>query len=189
MEPLLLSIFILLVIIAILLAKIMNNLSKQRVTEEDKYIEECTPSPQDEISKAIDRAIRDRVNFQIEFIDQDGKKYSELVEPVSLKQTPKGTLFRALTRKSKKKRDILFSQIVSVHIMGEDKIMKPDLLLQLRFSGIKYIDKRVKNGAIWIIGGKELSGFVKDCKSIGVYFKYKKGGGKATKHQDAWWAK
>lgn len=52
----------------------------------------------------------------------------------------------------------------------------------------KIIDKRKNGGALWVTGGKELSEIMKEFKSLGIIFHYKKGGGRATSGKDAWYA-
>lgn len=64
-----------------------------------------------------------------------------------------------------------------------------DLINALVKAGIPYVDKRSNNGALWMIGGKELSAFVAECNNHSVRFVFKKDGGKATKGKPGWWAK
>lgn len=64
-----------------------------------------------------------------------------------------------------------------------------DILLFLSKNGLNYIDKRSKGGALWIVGGKELAPLIADAKKKGFEFKFKQGGGKATKGKDGWWTK
>ena len=63
------------------------------------------------------------------------------------------------------------------------------VIAMIKAAGIEYIDKRAYQGALWIIGGKELDSFVSQCRKIGVRFIFKTAGGKATKNRDAWWTK
>lgn len=67
--------------------------------------------------------------------------------------------------------------------------MSGDVISLIKEAGIDYIDKREKNGSLWIVGGHELSEFVKRCGEIGVHFTFKLGGGRATKGRDGWWTK
>lgn len=67
--------------------------------------------------------------------------------------------------------------------------MSGDVISLIKEAGIDYIDKREKNGSLWIVGGHELSEFVKRCGEIGVPFTFKLGGGRATKGRDGWWTK
>lgn len=88
---------------------------------------------------------------------------------------------------SKKRREELFGQQVLPEmgsVSGATEVI--DLLKQ---NGISYVDKRDNNGALWIIGGKELSDIVEKCRELGVNFTFKKEGGKATKRKPGWWAK
>lgn len=55
--------------------------------------------------------------------------------------------------------------------------------------GIPFVDKRAADGALWIIGGKELEPFVQQCNALGSNFKFKQDGAKATGKQPAWWTK
>lgn len=64
-----------------------------------------------------------------------------------------------------------------------------DVISMIKAAGIEYIDKRAYQGALWIIGGKELDSFVSQCRKIGVRFIFKAGGGKATRNRDAFWTK
>ena len=64
-----------------------------------------------------------------------------------------------------------------------------DVIALLKRKSIPYVDKRSKNGALWILGGKELAETVKECRNLGVKFIYKEDGGKATKGKPGWWAK
>jgi len=64
-----------------------------------------------------------------------------------------------------------------------------DIISLLKKSNVKYIDKRQSNGALWIIGGAELKPIVAKARTLGIYFKFKEGGGKLTKGKDAWWGK
>ena len=83
-------------------------------------------------------------------------------------------------------------------IQEEDQLMIPgmeavatsdsDVISAIRRAGVKYVDKRPNNGALWIIGGKELVSLVNECKKLGVKFRFKEGGGHATNNKDAWWA-
>ena len=50
------------------------------------------------------------------------------------------------------------------------------------------IDKRKNGGALWVKGGKELSDIMQVFKALGVSFHFKKGGGRATKGEDAWYS-
>ena len=64
-----------------------------------------------------------------------------------------------------------------------------DVIALLKRKNIPYVDKRSKNGALWILGGKELAETVRECRDLGVKFIYKEDGGKAIKGKPGWWAK
>ena len=51
------------------------------------------------------------------------------------------------------------------------------------------IDNRQSGGALWIIGGKELTPYVDELRKQGIEFIFSAKGGKSTKHLPAWFAK
>lgn len=63
------------------------------------------------------------------------------------------------------------------------------LIDKLTEAGGKIVDKRENGGALWVIGGKNLSPIMKELKAAGISFIFKAGGGKATGGKDGWWAK
>lgn len=56
-------------------------------------------------------------------------------------------------------------------------------------AGLDYVDKRPNGGSLWIIGGRSLNDFMTGMQARGASFRYREGGGKATKGKDAWWLK
>lgn len=63
------------------------------------------------------------------------------------------------------------------------------LIRAIKEAGLEYIDKRENGGSLWIVGGSEIAPKVQGLQKKGAAFKYKEGGGKATKGRDAWWVK
>lgn len=63
------------------------------------------------------------------------------------------------------------------------------VLVYLKEHNIAYIDNRNKNGCLWLLGGEELSKHIYHLKELGIKFKFKNEGGKATKGRAAWWGK
>lgn len=72
---------------------------------------------------------------------------------------------------------------------SEKVIQSEDIIANIKKDGIRFVDNRSSGGALWIIGGQELSGFVEECSAQRTYFKFKQGGGRATGGKDGWWAK
>ncbi|MDR7240497.1 hypothetical protein [Neobacillus drentensis] len=60
------------------------------------------------------------------------------------------------------------------------------LLKFMKEQGITYIDKRSKNGALWILGGWELNEKLFPLKEQRIYFRFMKKGSRATDYQPAW---
>ncbi len=57
----------------------------------------------------------------------------------------------------------------------------------LNAKGIEYIDKRMKGGALWIIGGHELDSVMLTCGEMGFKFFFSEKGGKITKGAPGWY--
>ena len=64
-----------------------------------------------------------------------------------------------------------------------------DILTFLENRNVTYIDKRSNGGALWIIGGHELDSISAEAKNMGIVFRFKAGGGNATKGENGWWFK
>ncbi|MGN1027450.1 MAG: DUF559 domain-containing protein [Faecousia sp.] len=64
-----------------------------------------------------------------------------------------------------------------------------DIIALLKKCNVRYVDKRSRNGALWLIGGSELKPVIEEAKALGFYFQFKESGGKATKGAPGWWAK
>lgn len=57
----------------------------------------------------------------------------------------------------------------------------------LREGSFRFVDKRPVKGNLWVIGGKGIEARLKPLIEAGASFKFKSGGGKATKGKDGWW--
>lgn len=79
-------------------------------------------------------------------------------------------------------------EITANNTENEDDLLM-NLFDQLSTNGAEVVDKRQNGGALWVIGGKELSQIMQDFKERGIHFAFKSGGGKATGGRDGWWAK
>lgn len=64
-----------------------------------------------------------------------------------------------------------------------------DIIQLLEQHSVPYVDKRSTGGALWMIGGNELDEIAQKARTLGLNFRFKAGGGKATKGKDAWWLK
>ena len=68
-------------------------------------------------------------------------------------------------------------------------LMFVDVLQLVKSLGLKYVDKRDSRGALWIIGGLDLSATMAELRNSGVSFAYTPGGGKSSGYKDAWYYK
>ncbi|MGI6497522.1 MAG: DUF7662 domain-containing protein [Oscillospiraceae bacterium] len=53
----------------------------------------------------------------------------------------------------------------------------------------KYVDKRDLGGALWVLGGLDLSDAMQTIAKHGYHFKFKVDGGRSSDYQSAWWYK
>ena len=79
------------------------------------------------------------------------------------------------------------TQNKEVNSPGEiiDKTIKPLLAKH----NIKFIDKRSKGGAFWIIGGMEIKDLIVTFNKYGLKLVFAKNGGRSTGHKPAWYTK
>lgn len=66
-----------------------------------------------------------------------------------------------------------------------DKTVKP-LLAKHK---IKFVDKRSKGGAFWIIGGVEIKDLIITFNKYALKLVFAKNGGRSTGHKAAWYTK
>lgn len=64
-----------------------------------------------------------------------------------------------------------------------------DVVELLRLRKLEVIDKRPAGGALWVVGGWELSELLGGLKARGLAFHFAKNGGRASKNRPAWFAK
>lgn len=118
-------------------------------------------------------------------------KFSIPVPSVQKSDTPiraaKVTPSKAPIQKSASKSQFLEQQVISG--IGPLANASTDVVEFLRENGVSYVDRRSSSGALWILGGKELSKVVKQCQDFGIHFTFKEDGGKTTKGKPGWWAK
>ncbi len=70
-----------------------------------------------------------------------------------------------------------------------EKKDEPDVIQLIESLGLKYVDKRRIDGALWVIGGRELTNSMMTLSSAGFHFLFKEGGGRSSAYRDAWWYK
>lgn len=66
---------------------------------------------------------------------------------------------------------------------------RPSIVEFLKSTGAEVVDMRPNGGALWIVGGKEMSPLVSQLQTSGWQFRYMPGGGRATGNRDAWFTK
>jgi len=64
-----------------------------------------------------------------------------------------------------------------------------DVLQLVKNLGLKYVDARDSGGALWVIGGLDLSPAMCKLRDSGFSFAYQPGGWKSSGYKDAWWYK
>jgi len=64
-----------------------------------------------------------------------------------------------------------------------------DLLLFLEKERLEFVDKRSNNGALWIVGGREIGPILEPFEEQGYKFCFSEKGGRASKNRSAWFTK
>ena len=81
------------------------------------------------------------------------------------------------------------SNTLNIHNDVKDSV-DVNLVTFLKSRGIKYVDKRPQDGALWIIGGKEMDNIIKETKKIyGAIWTFCSGGGRSTGYKPGWYTK
>lgn len=75
------------------------------------------------------------------------------------------------------------------HLSNELKVKKPGVIQLIERHNLEYLDKRDKGGALWVIGGRDLSPTMLKLQDSGFHFTFKVGGGRSSGYRDAWWYK
>ncbi|MCX5813958.1 MAG: hypothetical protein NT178_15635 [Proteobacteria bacterium] len=75
------------------------------------------------------------------------------------------------------------------HLSDVLNVEKPDVVQLIESHNLKHVDKRDSGGALWVIGGRELSPTMLKLRDSGFSFTFKAGGGRSSDYRDAWWYK
>lgn len=126
-------------------------------------------------------------------------KQETIVKTVTVVKKPSqtsrvnGSKTKAATKKGTKsaKPPVAKPSPKQLGIPGTDKNSpnETDVISLLKKRKVKFVDKRDRNGALWIIGGSELKPIVDECKSLGYKFIFKEDGGRQTGNKPGWWTK
>ncbi len=75
------------------------------------------------------------------------------------------------------------------HLSDELDVEKPDVVRLIERHNLEHVDERDSGGALWVIGGRELSHTMLKLRDSGFPFTFKIGGGRSSDYRDAWWYK
>ena len=104
-------------------------------------------------------------------------------------------------KKAKEIREALDICFANHDVFADKATMQNDLLPKIASTrgidefaifdnyGLEYIDNRSKGGALWVVGGEEISPVLQRLKPMGMLFFFKPCGSQATKGRPAWWTK
>jgi len=67
--------------------------------------------------------------------------------------------------------------------------MPADVLDLVKKENIPYVDRRGKKGCLWLIGSDELAPFAWHCGQLGIKFRFKPEGARATQGKSTWWTR
>lgn len=65
--------------------------------------------------------------------------------------------------------------------------LEASLMTLIREAGVTFYDRRAKGDALWLVGGSELQPLVRTCGRLGILFRFRPEGSRATRMQPAWW--
>lgn len=82
-----------------------------------------------------------------------------------------------------------YLQHLSETALSSERTHEPDIIKLVKSLELKYVDKRNSGGALWVIGGRELTSVMKKLSNSGFRFRFKEGGGRSSGYKDAWWYK
>lgn len=73
---------------------------------------------------------------------------------------------------------------------SSDETSKSQMVEFLKKKGLEVIDKRDKNGALWVVGGKEIDPILKETRKLyGALWTFSQNGGRATRNRTSWFTK
>ena len=75
------------------------------------------------------------------------------------------------------------------HLSDELNVEKPDVVQLVERHNLEHVDSRHSGGALWVIGGRELSPTMLKLRDSGFPFTFKVGGARSSAYRDAWWHK
>lgn len=77
----------------------------------------------------------------------------------------------------------------SEYPMAEEASNDDWLIPAIKAAGLEFFDKRDTGGNLWVIGNRKIVMAISELNKQGATFRYREGGGKATKGRSAWWMK
>lgn len=78
---------------------------------------------------------------------------------------------------------------ISSKLINKDEVIETIIKPLLLKYKIKYVDNRINNGTLWIVGGLEIKDIIKTFSTYGLTFIYTRNGGKATNRVSSWYLK
>ena len=72
------------------------------------------------------------------------------------------------------------------HLSDEINVEKPDVARLIERYNLEHVDKRDSGGALWVIGGRELSSIMLKLRDAGFPLTFKVGGGRSSNFRNAW---
>lgn len=124
---------------------------------------------------------------------KDKKLEEQVIEKETIKNREVST--KPSVDSEVKKDNILSDKIKTKEIINKVEDVKTEDIIQTKVKPllakhkIKFIDKRSKGGAFWILGGSEIKGLIDTFNQYGLKFAFAKNGGRATGHKPSWYTK
>ena len=107
----------------------------------------------------------------------------------SAKHSDNNSTIKAKTKVKKTTSDYTLDLFGDIDVKPKQSSNTTDIISFLKSQNIDYVDKRNNNGSLWLIGGRELKDIVYKIKvHFNIEFRYREGGGRATKGKNAWYS-
>ncbi|HBV97350.1 MAG TPA: hypothetical protein DEF36_09940 [Desulfotomaculum sp.] len=148
-------------------SKISNKLSESLANEQNevvKTLEDSASNGDEEIAKKeINSDLSNRHSAQNTLLEEREQITTSLNGTNESQRTEKGSI---------SSREELFN-----------------IMVFLERKGLKIVDKRPAGGALWVVGGLELSKTMEELKAMGIRFSFTEKGGRATRNKPGWFRK
>lgn len=160
---------------------------------ESKAVEVATEDKDQLESQAVEVAAKDKDQPEAKAVEVASEDEDQLeTQAVEVAAEDKEKAPEEETSRTKPEGDSMSDESSEEDKSSEEDNKERDAILsvfrKLYEADVDIIDKRKNGGALWVKGGKNLSPMMDEFRALGINFFFKKGGGRATRGEDAWYS-